>query len=71
NQYELAQKNILSIPDTQKIAFDYYLIGLTTKDTREAIKAYENAIALDEKFAETFSIQSISLELEGEENLFN
>lgn len=31
----------------------------------------QTEIALDEKFAETFSIQSISLELEGEENLFN
>ena len=54
NQYELAKKNILSIPDTQKIAFDYYLIGLTTKDTREAIKAYESAIALDEKFYQAY-----------------
>ncbi len=54
NQRDQAQKHINTIPDEEKQPFDYYLIGLTSKDYKSAIKAYEQAIALDEKYYQAY-----------------
>lgn len=54
NQLDAAQKHILKIPENEKNAFDYFLIGLTEKDTKNAIKAYEKSISLDEKFYQSY-----------------
>lgn len=54
NQHDQAQKHINTIPDKEKQPFDYYLIGLTSKDYKFAIKAYEQAIALDEKYYQAY-----------------
>lgn len=54
NQPQTAQKHINSIPEENKTAFDYYLIGLTEKDNSKAIKSYQKATKIDETFYQAY-----------------
>lgn len=68
NKLEEAQKHILTIKKNERTAFDYYLIGLTSKDSNEAIKAYIEAIIIDDKFYQAyFNIANEYFELQNYE----
>ncbi len=54
NQPQTAQKHINSIPEENRNAFDYYLIGLTEKDSTKAIKSYQKATKIDETFYQAY-----------------
>lgn len=54
NQNQEAQKRIMLIPTNQRNAEDYFIIGNTEKDLKTAIKAYEQAIKLDDKFYQAY-----------------
>lgn len=54
HQNEEAQKRILLIPIEQRTAGDYFIVGNTEKDIKLAIKAYEQAIKLDDKFYQAY-----------------
>lgn len=49
-----AQQRILTIPEADRTASDYFLIGNTTTELKAAIKAYENAIKADENFYQAY-----------------
>lgn len=55
NRLSEAQNHIMSIPEEQRSAYDYYLIGLTSnKYGDEGISAYKKAISLDEDFYQAY-----------------
>ncbi len=54
NKSEEAQKHILTIPEEDRTAFDYYLIGLTSTTSQDAIKAYDKSIQIDNKFHQSY-----------------
>lgn len=55
NQISKAQTHIMTIPEEQRNAFDYYLIGLTSDKTGdEGLWAYKKAINLDENYYQAY-----------------
>lgn len=49
-----AQKKIAEILPEQRSAFDYFLIGNMLSDEQLKVKAYEKAIALDDKYYQAY-----------------
>ena len=54
NQNDEAAKKILLIPDAQKTAQDYFLLGNTAKTKKEAIAFYKKAITLKPKYPQAY-----------------
>lgn len=68
NQIEKSQAHILTIPENERNANDYFIIGLTTKEPKTAIKAYEKAITLDKKYYQAYyNIGTLYLNLQNYE----
>lgn len=54
DKMEEAQRRILEIPQNERNAADYFLIGNTLEDKKLAIQAYEKAIGLDKTFYQAY-----------------
>ena len=62
NQREQSQSHILTIPENERTASDYFIIGLTSPTETESIQAYNKAIILDKDFYQAhYNIGSIYL----------
>lgn len=54
NNFEDAQERVLQIPESEKIAADYFLAAIAEKDPAMAIKLYERALVLDNTFYQAY-----------------
>ena len=68
NNPQEAQKRILLIPENQRTAADYFIIGNSQSDLKQAIKYYEQAIKIDENFYQAyFNIGNLYLSVQNYE----
>lgn len=54
NKLETANETILKIPESERNAEDYFIIGTTSTDPKTSIKAYEQAILKDKTFYQAY-----------------